>query len=288
MISPFTPTRRAYHTRGRPIAIAPSENGVDKHKGRDDTCVAAKATPPFFNATAGVKRLGKGRDWQWNEDAGLGYPPPPSSFAQNEAARIRPLSSSFTYSELIRTAAPRRSSENPTAVFAVPTLRAHSHRTQTKMVIIPPLSSSCPHLAASLVTLAAQSSVVPTTVLLHPLPTTAPFEANTPAGGGVIPSVPHYCAHTLYLYYPAATVLQLMQDATTASSVQMSIDIFRLIHSFAPSYKIKCDYCHIGPCSVALKSTCLVTCPLGSSLELSDIHFVRQQPTEPSDCQMAT
>ena len=39
---------------------------------------------------------------------------------------------------------------------------------------------------------------------------------------------------------------------------------------------------------VALKSTCLVTCPLGSSLEPSGIHFVRQQPTEPSDCQVAT
>ena len=147
-----------------------------------------------------MKRLGKGRDWQWNEDAGLCYPPSPSSFAQNEAARIPPLSSLFTYSELIRTAAPRRSSENPTAVFAVPTLRAHSHHTQTKTVIIPPVSSSCPHLAASLVTLAAQSSVVPTAVLLHPLPTMALFEANTLAGGGVIPSAPHHCAHTLFTY----------------------------------------------------------------------------------------
>ena len=39
---------------------------------------------------------------------------------------------------------------------------------------------------------------------------------------------------------------------------------------------------------MALRSTCLVTCPLGSSLESSKIHFVRQQPTEPSDCQVAT
>ena len=51
----------------------------------------------------------------------------------------------------------------------------------------------------------------------------------------------------LYLYYPAANILQLMQDATTASSVQKSIDIFHLIHSFSPSYKIKRDYCDIGP-----------------------------------------
>ena len=42
LISPLTPMRRAYHTQGRPIAIAPSENGVDKHKGRDNICVAAK------------------------------------------------------------------------------------------------------------------------------------------------------------------------------------------------------------------------------------------------------
>ena len=66
----------------------------------------------------------------------------------------------------------------------------------------------------------------------------APFEANTPAGGGVIPSTPHHCAHTLYLYYPAPTILQLVQDATTASSVHKSIDIFRLIHSFALNYKL--------------------------------------------------
>ena len=242
LISPLTPTRRTYHTQGRPTAIAPSENGVGEHNGRDDTCVAAKAIPPFFNATAGVKRLGKRRDWRQNEDAGLFYPPPPSSFTQNEGARIPLLPSSFIHSELIRTAAPKRSSVNPTAVFAIPTLRAHSHRsTQTKTVIIPPPSSSCPHIAASLVTLAAQSSVIPTAVLLHPLPITAPFEANTPAGGGVIPSTPHHCAHTLYLYYPAAIILQLMQDATTASSVRKSIDIFCLIHFFAPSYKIKCD-----------------------------------------------
>ena len=212
-----------------------------------------------------MKRLGKGRDWQWNEDAGLCYPPPTSSFAQNEAARISPLSSLFTHSELIRTAAPRRSSEDPTAVFAVPTLRAHSHRTQTKTAIIPPPSSSCPHLAASLVTLAVQSSVIPTAFLLHPLPTTAPFEANTPAGGGVILSAPHRCPYAL----PILSCSQSCNDATTASSVQMSIDIFRLIHSFAPSYKIKCDYFRIGPSLSSLSgfeinlpgdlSTCFVT-----------------------------
>ena len=161
------PTCRTYHTRGRPIAIAPSDNSVDKHKGWDNTCVAAKATPPFFNATAGVKKLGKGRGWQQNEDAGLCYPPP------RMKQRIPLLSSSFTHSELIHTTAPRQSSENPTAVFAVPTLWAHLHRTQMKTVIIPLPSLLCPHLAASLVTLAAQSSVIPTTVLLHPLPTTA-------------------------------------------------------------------------------------------------------------------
>ena len=108
---------------------------------------------------------------------------------QNEAARIPPLSLSSLHSELIRTAAPRRSGENSTAVFPVPTLRAHSHSsTQTKTVIIPPPSSLCLHISASPVTLAAQSSVIPTAVLLHLLPTTAPLEANTPAGGGVIPN----------------------------------------------------------------------------------------------------
>ena len=55
--------------------IAPSEKSVGKHNGRDDTCVAAKATPPFFNVTANVKRLVKRRDWWWNEDAGMFYPP---------------------------------------------------------------------------------------------------------------------------------------------------------------------------------------------------------------------
>ena len=74
--------------------IAPNENSVGKHNGRDDTCVAMKATPPFFNATANVKRLGKRRDWRRNEDAGL-----------NEAVRIPPLSSSFLHSELIHTVA---------------------------------------------------------------------------------------------------------------------------------------------------------------------------------------
>ena len=153
LISPLTPTHHTYHTQGRPIAIAPSENSVGEHNGQGDTCVAVKAIPPFFNVTAGVKRLGKRRDWRRNEDAGLFYPPPPSSFVQNEAARIPPLSLSFTHSELIHTTAPRRSSVNPTAVFAIPTLRAHSHcSTQMKTVIIPPLSSSCPHIAASLVT----------------------------------------------------------------------------------------------------------------------------------------
>ena len=134
--SPFTPTHCTCHCLGRPITIAPSENGVGKHHGMDDTCVAVKSTPLFFNASGNVKRLGKRRDWRWNEDAGL-----------NEAARIPPLSPSFLHSELIRTAAPRRSSENSTAVFAVPTLRAHSHSsTQTKTVIIPPPSSLCPHI----------------------------------------------------------------------------------------------------------------------------------------------
>ena len=167
---------------------------------------------------------------------------------------------------------PEQRSENPTAAFVVYTLRAHSHRsTQTKQCeshrclrhshtpssFAPQHSDEdgdnptavfvVPTYCCKPVTLAAQSSVIPTAVLLHPLPTTAPFEANTPAGGGVIPSAPHHCAHTLYLYYPAPTILQLIQDTTTASSVQKSIDIFRLIHSFAPSYKIKCDYCHIGP-----------------------------------------
>ena len=99
-----------------------------------------------------------------------------------------PLSSLFTHSKLIHTTAPRWSSENPTAVFAVPTFWAHLHRSsQMKMVIIPLPSLSCPHIAASPVTLAVQSSVIPTTVLLHPLPTTAPFVANTPAGGAVMP-----------------------------------------------------------------------------------------------------
>ena len=134
--SPVTPMHRTCHRLGGPIAIAPSENGVGKHNGRDDTCVAVKSTPPFFNASANVKRLGKRRDWRRNEDAGL-----------NEAARIPPLSSSFLQSDLIRTAAPRQSSKNSTTVFAVPTLRAHSHSsTQTKTVIIPPPSSLFPHI----------------------------------------------------------------------------------------------------------------------------------------------
>ena len=46
-----------YHPLGGPIVIAPCEKSVGKHNGRDDTCVAAKATPPFFNVTANVKRL---------------------------------------------------------------------------------------------------------------------------------------------------------------------------------------------------------------------------------------
>ena len=134
--SPLTPTHRTCHHLGWPIAIAPSENGVGKHNGRDDTCVAMTSTPPFFNASVNVKRLGKRRDWRRNEDAGL-----------NEAARIPPLSLSFLHSELICTTAPRRSSENSTAVFTVATLRAHSHSsTQTKTVIIPPPSSLCPHI----------------------------------------------------------------------------------------------------------------------------------------------
>ena len=90
---------------------------------------------------------------------------PPS--IQNEAARIPPLSLSFRHPELIRTAAARRSSENSTVVFPVPTLRAHSRSSaQTKTVIIPPPSSLCPHIPASPVTLAAQSSVIPTALLL--------------------------------------------------------------------------------------------------------------------------
>ena len=80
--------------------IAPNENGVSKHNDRDDTCVAVKATPPFFNVTANVKRLGKRRDWQQNKDAGLFYPPPSSLTPQH----------------------PERSSKNPTTVFIIPTL----------------------------------------------------------------------------------------------------------------------------------------------------------------------
>ena len=83
LIFPLTPTHSTYHPLGGPIATAPSENGVGKHNGRDDTCVAVKATPPFFNATANVKRLGKRRDWQQNEDAGLFHPPPSSLAPQH-------------------------------------------------------------------------------------------------------------------------------------------------------------------------------------------------------------
>ena len=176
------------------------------------------------------------------------YPPPPSSFAPQR---------------------PKRSSENPTAVFVVPTPQAHSyHNTQTKQrefhrclrrshtpslfasqhsdedgdnptaVFIVPIYSRKP------VTLAVQSSVIPTAVLLHPHSLQRLRLRPTPHG--VIPSA-LVTAHTLSQYYPAATILQLVQDATTASSVQMSIDIFRLIHSFAPNYKTKCDYWRIGP-----------------------------------------
>ena len=70
-----------------------------------------------------------------------------------------------------------------------------------------------------------------------------------------------------------------------------SLYIFRLIHSFAPNYKSSVITIVLDlrlHRLVALRSTCLVTCPLRSSLESSEIHFVRQQPTEPSDCQVAT
>ena len=128
---------------------------------------------------------------------------------QNEAARIPPLSSSFLHPKLIRTTAARRSSGNSTAVFPVATLRAHSRSsTQTKTVIIPPPSSLCPHIPPSPVTLAAQSSVIPTAVLLHLL-----YNGSV---GGQHPGrrwrhtqCPHHCAHTIYLYYPAATLLPL-------------------------------------------------------------------------------
>ena len=138
---------------------------------------------------------------------------------QNEAARIPLLSSSFLPPKLICTAAARQSSENSTTVFPVATLRAHLRSsTQTKTVIIPLPSLLCPHISASPVTLAVQSSVIPTTVLLHLLPTTAPLEANALAGGGVIPNA----LITVPIQF---TILQLMQDATTACSVQKSIDI---------------------------------------------------------------
>ena len=203
---------RTYHTPGRPIAL--SENGVGKHIGKD---------------------------WRRNEDARVFYPPSPSSFAPQH---------------------PKRSSENPTAVFVVPTPRAHSHHnTQTKQrefhrclchshtpslfapqhsdedgdnptaVFIVPIYSCKP------VTLAVQSSGFPPLFCCtHSLQRLR----LRPTRCGVIPSA-LITAHTLYLHYPTATILQLVQDATTASSVHKSIDIFRLIHSFALNYKIKCD-----------------------------------------------
>ena len=67
--------------------------------------------PPLDLPIYGVGKH-NGRDWRRNKDAGVFYPPPPSSFAPQR---------------------PKRSSENPTAVFVVPTPQAHSyHNTQTK------------------------------------------------------------------------------------------------------------------------------------------------------------
>ena len=152
LTSPLTPTHRTYHTLGGPIAL--SENGVGKHIGRD---------------------------WWRNEDAGVFYPPPTSSFAPQH---------------------PKRSSKNPTAVFVVPTPRPHSHHnTQTKQrefhrclrrshtpsLFAPQHTDEdgdnptavfiVPTYSRKRVTLAVQSSVIPTAA---PLPTTAAFEANTP------------------------------------------------------------------------------------------------------------
>ena len=151
---------------------------------------------------------------------------------QNEAARIPPLFSSCPHPAhshhntqtkqrefhrcLCRSHTPSlfalqhsdEDGDNPTAVFIVPT---YSRKP---------------------VTLAVQSSVIPTALLLHPLPTHSLQRLRLrPTPRGVIPST-LVTAHMLY--YPAATILQLVQDATTASSVQMSIDIFRLIHSICP------------------------------------------------------
>ena len=97
----------------------------------------------------------------------------PSSFVSqhpDEAARIPPLSSPFPHPTLFALQHSDEDGDNPTAVFIMPT---YSRKP---------------------VTLAVQSSVIPTAVLLHPLPTTAPFEANTPRRHT---QRPHHCPYAL-------------------------------------------------------------------------------------------
>lgn len=114
-----------------------------------------------------------------------------------------PLASSFTSQH------PEQGSKNPTAAFAPPTVRAHSHRsTQAKAAKFSPPSSPCLHIPASPVTLAAQSSVIPTAASanIHSLqrlrlrPTPPQEVAQYLAPSSLYP-----CPLSLYLYHPAAT-----------------------------------------------------------------------------------
>ena len=103
------------------FAIASSANGVGKHNGRDNTCVAVEAGKgkglaaergcrPVISSSE-LTRPTASRTKQRESHRCLRHPYTPSSFAPqhpDEAARIPPLSSLFPPCELIRTVARRR------------------------------------------------------------------------------------------------------------------------------------------------------------------------------------
>jgi len=218
------------------IMIAPHENSDGKCNGRDNS----KDTTIFW-WNGKCEEAGKDKGLMAERGCEPILDPPPSSFTLQH---------------------PDWSSENPTTVFAMPTLWAHLHRsTQNEAVRIPLLSSLCPHsklictaaprwrqqeshcclhhayIPASPVTLAVWSSVIPTAASAIPTPYNISVWGQHPGRRQCNTQHCLHCAHALFhcTYTipqpPSCNSCMLPVPLLSKVNRLLLLDIYHLMHA---------------------------------------------------------